>query len=464
MPRGIELTGRVLTPTDLEWDEARAGFAARFDYARSQPRAIVFCQSSNDVSNAVKWAQNHAVPLRVRCGRHNYQGYSSLVKDGLIVDVSELDHFSISADRAFASVGAGLNMITLTKRLGELGVCLPLATSPSVGLAGLIQGGGFGMTSRIHGLLCDNVTRFEVVDAKGDVLEVSDLSHPDLFWALRGGGGGNFGIVTAMTLTPHPINDVGVFQLTWRWEDFERVVDKWQRWNFEADRSLTSLLSLCVGGVVALRGQWTPQGNEAPDAITALSHMLTDPEPIDAQRAEVPFLLAALISFDVNLGLSGKAEGIREKRQFFKSSSALALDFIPHEGISEMKRCLEQIPALHSAPSQPSMIQLLGGGGKAADPLPDATAVYYRKAKVIVQYDGYWTAPEDAQPTIEWVAETRDTMLLYTTGAYVNYHDDQLGDDWLEQYYGGNVPRLRRVKSIYDPDNLFNFPQSVPPG
>ena len=110
------------------------------------------------------------------------------------------------------------------------------------------------------------------------------------------------------------------------------------------------------------------------------------------------------------------------------------------------------------------MIQLLGGGGKAGEIAPDATAVFWRKAHSVVQYDGYWTAPQDAQPTIDWVVAMRQAMLPYAGGAYVNYQDDTLGPDWLNLYYGDNLPRLRTVKKQYDPDNFFAFPQSIPPG
>ena len=93
----------------------------------------------------------------------------------------------------------------------------------------------------------------------------------------------------------------------------------------------------------------------------------------------------------------------------------------------------------------------------------DATAVFYRKAHFVVQYDGYWTAPQDQQPTIDWVVNFRKTMLPYANGAYVNYQDSQLGPDWLQQYYGGNLERLQKVKKAYDPTNFFNFPLSIPP-
>jgi FAD/FMN-containing dehydrogenase len=459
-----QLTGRVLKCTDPGWDDARHGFGARFDYDSNQPSAIVFVENTQDVVNAVKFARSAGLPLRARCGRHNYQGYSSLVKGGIIVDVSELDQVSVSLDRTVATVGAGLDMLTLTEKLADVGLGLPLATGPSVGLAGLIQGGGFGITTRRYGLMCDNVIGCEVVDANGVILEVSATSHPDLFWALRGGGGGNFGIVTRFTLTPYPIGMVGLFNLTWQWSDFEAVVDKWQRWNFAAPVALTSLLTLHVDGTVRVEGQFTPDPEELPTLGAVLAPMLTAPTPISVQSMTVPSIIAARMTFGVAPAAPEWAIKPHVDKQLFKSTSAIAKEFMPAEGIASMKKWLESVPPLSAAPSQPSMIQLLGGGGgKATEVAADATAVFHRDVALVVQYDGYWTAPEDAQPTIDWVIAMRKSLFPYAQGAYVNYQDDSLGDDWLEQYYGGNLPRLRKIKRQYDPTNFFSFPQSIPP-
>jgi FAD/FMN-containing dehydrogenase len=154
---------------------------------------------------------------------------------------------------------------------------------------------------------------------------------------------------------------------------------------------------------------------------------------------------------------------VHSDNQLFKSTSAVALEHIPDAGIAIMKQYLESYPPLSATPSQPSMIQLLGGGGKGSEVGVNDTAVYWRKAKCVVQYDGYWTAPQDAQPTIDWVIAMRKAMLPYAHGAYVNYQDNTIGDDWLDQYYGTNVDKLRQVKKKYDPTNFFNFEQSIPP-
>ncbi len=171
------LTGRVVYPGDPGWDDARKNFNQRFDV---QPRAVVYCQDVTDVVNAIRWARAHDVPLRARSGRHSYEGYS-LVEGGLIVDVGDIDHVRVDRDAGVAEIGAGIYMLECSEQLGEVGVTTPLATGPTVGLAGLALGGGFGLTSRKFGLTCDNLLEIEVVTAAGEVVRANAGSHPDLF-------------------------------------------------------------------------------------------------------------------------------------------------------------------------------------------------------------------------------------------------------------------------------------------
>ncbi len=163
-----QLTGRVIKAGDPGWDGARKGFAASAKYDDNAPSAVVFCQSIQDVSNAVRWARENNKPLRARSGRHSYEAYSSLVKDGIIVDVSDMDTVSISADRATAVVGAGIVMAELFEALNQVGVTIPLATGKTVGISGLTLGGGFGVTTRKWGLTCDSLVSVEIVLADGE--------------------------------------------------------------------------------------------------------------------------------------------------------------------------------------------------------------------------------------------------------------------------------------------------------
>jgi hypothetical protein len=175
----------------------------------------------------------------------------------------------------------------------------------------------------------------------------------------------------------------------------------------------------------------------------------------------VPFVNAARAFFGVDLTNPTWAILQHSDEQLFKSTSAFAFDFLSKDGIAMLKDGLDKVPPLSAPPSQPSMIQLLGCGGAAARVPWDATPVYARACKFIVQYDGYWTAPEDADKTIKWVNDFRTAMLPHAYGAYTNYSDDML-EDPMAAYYGPNIDRLKKVKAAYDPLNVFNFAQSIP--
>ena len=456
------LTGRVVYPGDPGWDDARKNFNQRFDV---QPRAVVYCQNVPDVVNAIRWARETGVPLRARSGRHNYEGYS-LVDGGLIVDLGDIDHVRVDRDAAVAEIGAGAYMLECSERLAEVGVTTPLATGPTVGLGGLVLGGGFGMTSRKFGLACDNLVEVEIVSASGEVMRASAASHPDLFWACRGGGGGNFGIATQFRLRVHPVSQVAAFVLQWDWSQFDALVTRWQDWAPAVDDGLSAALQLNVGRLIKLYGMYSPDDAAAlGNAAALLAPLVEAVPPAQSTITPLPFLTASRMFFgEAGLSVSPTEPSwpvyVHSDQQIFKSTSAAVMSPLPAAAIALVRGFLEAPPTLAAQPVQVSMVQMLPGGGAPSRVAPDATAVYLREARFFLQYDGYWVAPQDAAPTMAWVRQMRTAMQPYTQGAYVNYVDSDLTDP-LQEYYGPNLPRLRDVKRRYDPDNVFNFPQSI---
>lgn len=456
------LTGRVVFPGDPGWSYASEVYNARFQV---QPKAVVFCQHLDDVASAVLWARQEGLPFRARSGGHSYEGYS-LVSGGLVIDLSEMGEASVDRGALTARVGAGNTTLELSERLYEAGVTFPLATGPTVGIAGLTLGGGFGLTSRKFGLVCDNLLDVELVDAQGRVVHASPDENPDLFWALRGGGGGNYGIATAFTFRVHPVGMVGVFNLQWTWDAFQKIVSLWQEWAYDAEDGLASALQLSTAGTVKLYGQYTADSGDLPRLPALLQPLIQAVPPISTAIATVPFNIAAGMFFaegteSVNPENPTWSVLVHSDHQIYKSTSSAAMEFFSPDAIATLKKGLEAVPSLSAPPSQPSMVQLLPGGGAPGRVAPDATAFYYRKAKFIVQYDGFWTAPQDADKTISWVEGLRTSLLPHTQGAYVNYVDSLI-PDYLDAYYGKNINRLVAVKAQVDPQNVFNFPQSIP--
>jgi len=457
-----QLTGRVLNPNDTGWNAARIGFAAAADYDQNAPRVIVFCKNASDVTNAVVWSRENDRPIRIRCGRHNYEGWSSLVKNGVIIDVSEIDSVSISQDRTTAKVGSGASVGRISEALNEVRAAIPLATGPTVGISGLVLGGGFGMTSRKWGLTCDSLVGVDIVLADGRLITASYNQNADLFWACCGGGGGSFGIATSFTFVIHHVSNVALLTANYPWSLFAKVVDRFQRWMGNADDSVTAFLSLLSNRTVQIQAQFTA---DAPDLEMSAVHfapMLDQSlhaEGISMQK--LPYTDASRIVMGVDPKAPLLRSNMHDDHQIFKSSSSFAGQLLPLEAINFMKYNLEHVPPLMSPPSQPTMIQLLGGGGQIARRDPTDTAAYHRLARLVVQYDAYWTDPQDAQRTIEWHNSLRDSMLNFTHGAYVNYSDASIKNP-LKQYFGPNLERLVSVKRKYDPHNIFNFQQSIP--
>ncbi len=459
------LTGRVLFPGDPGWDDARKVYNRRFDV---QPRAVVFCQENQDVVNALTYARENNLPFRVRSGRHNYEGYS-LVQDGIVIDLSDIQHVRVDRESLTATIGAGNYALRCSEWLGQLGVTIPLATGPTVGIGGLTLGGGFGLTSRRLGLTCDSLLSATVINAAGEVITASECENPDLFWALRGGGGGNFGIVTDFTFRVHPVSYAAAVMVEWSWDHFEQVVDEWLDWSYKVDDAFCAVLQLTVERKIKLYGLYAPAD---PSQLAGLEKLLDSflkklPLPIGMQiQSPLPFNIAARLFFAQGQETVDPLQPewpvhVHSGQQIYKSTSAAVMKPMPKKGIATLKEYLESIPQLSVPAIQPSMVQLLPGGGQPTRIPPDATAVYLRQARCIIQYDGFWKAPQDEAATLNWVKSFRDAMLPYTVGAYVNYSDRDLGN-YLEEYYGPNLKRLVQVKQAYDPDNVFNFPQSIP--
>src|SRR3989449_4831241 len=239
------LRGDVVLRGAADYQQARLLFNTRFDAFK--PRAVVFCESLADVQRTVRWAQRHAVRIVPRSGGHSYGGYSTT--PGVIVDVSRLK--GVVLDRhGHAVIGAGARLIDVYDDLARHGRTVPAGSCPSVGIAGLALGGGVGFASRKFGLTCDNLLEATIVLADGSAVVCNTNRYQDLYWALRGGGGGNFGIVTRLVFRTHPTSQVVTYALEWPWSDAERIVQAWQRLAPHAPDGLFSVLNLnaAVGG------------------------------------------------------------------------------------------------------------------------------------------------------------------------------------------------------------------------
>ena len=240
-----KLTGNVVRQGDSGYEAARLGWNRLYSH---YPEVIVFCTETQDVVNALTWARQNDIPIRIRSGRHCLEGWSA-VDDGIVIDVSEMKSAKIDSASETATVGAGLNQMEAVAALGKAGFAAPTGTEGTVGLVGATLGGGFGLLTRCFGLASDNLVAAEVVIASNaggaEAIIVDEDNNTDLLWALRGAGNGNFGIVTSLTYKVHPLAQTVYVTATWRGlSDLQEVFAAWQAAAPHADDRLTSQLEI----------------------------------------------------------------------------------------------------------------------------------------------------------------------------------------------------------------------------
>lgn len=451
------LTGQVVAPWDPGYDMARLDYNLLFDDI--YPRYVLYCDVVEDVVRAVRWARRHRVPFRIRSGGHSYEGFS-LVQKGLVIDVSQISQVTFDPESGRVRIGAGAQLLDIYDQLWNAGrVTIPGGSCATVGIAGLTLGGGFGLVSRPFGLTIDALESITMVDARGDRVEASEDSHPELFWALRGAGANNFGAVVEFSFRTFPVDDVVVFSIRWPWDQIPEVLPVFQRWSDpdQLDRRMTPILSLnskAVGRISVIGEFLGPQR----DAEHILAPLLAIRGHSDVSIQSIPYIDAVHRFAGVGEEpQTWRAHGLpadASNHDTFKNTSAYAYEIFPKAAIRIIQR------ALSHTPGPAALVQLGGFGGAIRDVAPDQTAFFHRLARSEMQYQTYWTQPADAPAHIRWVEEFRQAMNPFTLGAYVNYCD--LGiDDWPEAYWGDNVPRLKRIKQEWDPRNVFRFPQGL---
>ena len=420
--------GPVLLPATPGYGRARLLFNTRFDGVR--PKAVVQPLDTRDVQAVVKWADRYGVRLVPRSGGHSYAGYSTLAK-GVVVDLRRMRGTRVDGASKRVAVGAGAKLIDVYAATARRGVTVPGGTCPTVGIAGLALGGGYGLASRKLGLTADNVRALTIVTADGRARRVDRSLDPDLFWACRGGGGGNFGIVTRLELGVHRARRAAWFRITWPWSAASAAIDAWQRFAPHAGDGLTSVLSVSTGPSVSAQGQFfgsTGQLRRLLAPLTRVGGSLTV-----GASPYLPLLLRW-------------AGGRSSPRSAFWAKSDYVSSPLP-------ARARAAIVARARSGSGAMLLDAYGGAINRVG--EQDTAFVHRDQLFSIQYLSYASR--------SWVEGAHRALRPYVSGqAYQNYIDRELGS-WQRAYYGANLGRLRETKKRYDPDFRFRFPQAIPP-
>jgi FAD/FMN-containing dehydrogenase len=461
---------KLLRPGQSGYSFAKELFEPQYDAL--QPAGIAYCRTAADVATCLSFVQKFKLPVRARSGGHSYAGYSSIT-NGLVVDVSEVDSFMLGAGTV--TVGSGIDLINFYNDLAAHGLAVPGGSCPTVGIAGLALGGGVGVLSRVYGLTCDNITAVQIVTADGSVLTCDSTHHSDLYWACRGGGGGNFGVVTSFTFRTHSLSRLYVFFLGWPWSEAGNVMSGWQSWAPGAPDELWSNMHLSAafsGGApsVSVGGTYT-------GSLTGLNKLLGDlyhkvgANPSSHFVSQQSFLAAMLLEAGcATIPLTACHTG--PGGQLSRVPSYAKSDFftrpLDRTGISTLLSGIEKIGRIPGASGGAGSIAFDACGGAINRVAPTATAFVHRNALYLAQYSTVWnwtgslSAPGVANQR-NWLLGYYKSLHPHASGqAYQNYIDAGL-KDWQSAYYGGNYKRLTQVKSTYDPHQLFRFPQSIAP-
>jgi FAD/FMN-containing dehydrogenase len=466
---GRGLDGRLVRPGDRDYDTARLLYSPRYD--RIRPAAVAYCAGSADVRECLAFAARHRVPVTARSGGHGYTGAST--GPGLVLDVTPLHAVTVDAASGTATVGAGARLIDVYAALAGHGLTVPAGSCPPVGVAGLALGGGVGVVSRAYGLTSDAIVGARMVTADGRVRDCGPDRDPDLFWATRGGGGGNVGVVTSFRFRTFPAPDLTLFSVRWSWSRAARVVDGWQRWAPSAPDPVWSTCKLLAGG-----GRSTPTvfaagtflGSEAGlrrllDGLVAR----VGADPVATSVRTLPYLEAMLAEAGCagltpdQCHLPWQAPGGRLARESLAAASHFIGRPVPAAGLAAIVRGVAARGALGGGGEGGISLDALGGAVNRVAPAD--TAFVHRDAIALAQLTTTWTGAAGAAQVAaqqRWLTGFRDALAPYGNGeAYQNYLDPTLAG-WQRAYYGRNYDRLVRVKAAYDPGGLLRAPQGIP--
>jgi len=467
-----DLSGPLVRPGEASYAVSRRLFDPRFDGV--SPAGIAYCQIARDVVACLAFVRKFKLPVVARCGGHSYAGYSTTT--GLIIDVSRIAGVAVSGNTA--TVAAGTRLIDFYHALAAHGRAVPAGSCPTVGISGLTLGGGVGVVGRAFGLTCDRLQQVQIVTANGAILTASASEHPDLFWACRGGGGGNFGVVTRYTFSTVAAPSPWLFFLSWPWSQAAKVIAAWQSWAPHAPAQMWSNLHLAAapGGhtpTVRVGGCYIGSLNGVANLLNQLyakvgsnpsSHFLNQFSYLNAMLLEAG--CSSLGYTACHLPWQFPGGRLMRQPQFAKSDFFTAP--LSTAGINTL---LHQIQLLQGVAGATG-----GVGGIAFDALgptsvtnhvtPAATAFVHRNALFLAQYTTDWTSGAAAAGVNNqhaWLRSFWTAMRPYASGqAYQNYIDPDL-TNWQGAYYGSNYPRLQQVKKAYDPTRVFNFKQAIVP-
>jgi FAD/FMN-containing dehydrogenase len=424
----------------------------------SRPDEVVSCSTTDDVVAAINRARAANLRVAVRGGGHSIAGLSA-IEGGMLIDLAPMNSVQVDPERKIAKVGGGAVWLDVDQATQAHGLATPGGVVSDTGVAGLTLGGGYGWLRRKHGLSSDNVVEAEVVTADGSVLTASEDENPDLFWAIRGGGG-NFGIVTSFTFALHPVGPEVAFSATfYPIEEYAQVLRGWRDYVEQAPDEVTTV---CVGitfpanpelpeaihdrPVVIVGGVFVGDVEEGLNITAPLRELGT---PLFDMSGPTPFV-GVQTGFDPLFPRN-------TLRAYWKSQY---LDELSDGAIETLAARAGERPA------PLTLMNVFAMGGAIANVGPEDTAFATRSAPYMVSIDGMWADAADDAANVAWVRSTWEAVKEFGTGeVYLNFtgRADEAPSAGVDSALGRNMARLAEIKAKYDPDNFFRVNDNIAP-
>ncbi len=455
-----DISGQVALPGSAAYERARPPFIAGFDDL--QPQAVVSCATPEDVAQALAFAHRRGLEFAVRSGGHCFAGFSST--RGLVIDVTLLR--SVAAAGGVVSVGVGARLGQLYERLLEHGLTIPAGTCPSVGIGGLTLGGGHGIVGRVYGLTLDHLLQAQVVLADGRVVACDEHHDGDLFWALRGAGAGNFGVVTSLTFHPRPAPaSMANFHLAWPYRRTAAVIAAWQRWapggpgELAADLELAATGDLATSPTAAVYGAVLGTQRDADGLLDELT-ALVGADPLSRVCTELSY--RDTVRFQAAPGAANgqamQAPPSGRRHRFTKS------EFFDQPLPSQAIVALAEHLTHQRTPGQDRSVMFAPWGGAYNQRSPQATAFAHRSQLFLLEQEvmsGARASAAAKHAAHQWVTQSWASVHPWGSGRiYPNFPDPDLANAG-RAYYRGNHPRLREIKARYDPAAIFGSKHSL---
>jgi FAD binding domain/Berberine and berberine like len=443
-------SGELIGPEDTDYDGARALFNAMID---KRPALIARCAGPEDIAAAIRFARTHELPLAVRAGGHNGGGLGS-VDDGVVCDLSLLKDIAVDPVTQTVRVGGGCLWNEVDAATQPHGLMVPGGIISTTGVAGLTLGGGHGYLSRRYGLTIDNLLSAEMVLADGRQVTASADENPDLFWAIRGGGG-NFGVVTEFTFRGRPVDTVVGGPTFWALEDADELLAAYREWLPSAPRNVMGFFNYHtippgppfpeeihlrkVCGIV-----WCIDGTDE-EAEQAMAPLLAIAEPLMHGVGRLPLK-----------DLNGAFDGLYSPGDQWYWRGDFVNE-IPDEAIRQNREWNDRMPGFKCGS------HLYPIDGAVHDVPAEDTAFAFRDANWSQVFIGVDPDPAMASTLRDWTVGYWEALHPHSAGgAYVNFMMEE-GQARVKATYGGNHARLARVKAAYDPDNTFRVNQNIEP-